>query len=69
MMFVIIGLKNVLAFAFSYAIIPWVTRTGYKTAFCTMAGIQLFVVFWGWPLWYWGKRIRQGTGSWKLVYC
>jgi hypothetical protein len=69
MMFVIIGIKNVLAFAFSYSIVPWVTRTGYKSAFCTMAGIQVFIVLWALPLWYFGKRIRQFTGSWKLIYC
>jgi len=69
LLLLVLGLKNVFGFAFSYAIIPWISASGYRGAFGTMAGIQVFIVLWGLPLWYWGKGIRQRTASWKLIYC
>jgi hypothetical protein len=63
----IIGLKNVFGFGFSYAIIPWITAWGYGGAFGTTSGIFFFAVLLGWPLMHWGKRIRHTTAKWKII--
>jgi hypothetical protein len=62
-----VGLKNVFAFGFSYAIVPWISAQGYKDAFGTMAGVQFGVVLLGLPLWYWGKQIRHASANWKVI--
>jgi hypothetical protein len=63
----IIGLKNVFGFCFSYAIIPWITARGYPHTFGTFAAIQFGVVLLGLPLWYYGKKIRHATANWKII--
>jgi hypothetical protein len=63
----IIGLKNVFGFGFAYAIIPWVNAWGYGGAFGTTSGIFMFAVLLGWPLQYWGKKIRHATAKWKII--
>jgi hypothetical protein len=66
-MLLVNGLKNVFGWAFSYGVVPWVTRSGYQGAFCTMVGIQCAVMLFGVPLWYWGKQIRHHSASWKVI--
>jgi len=66
-MLLINGLKNVFGFGFSFAVVPWVTLSGYKGTFCTMVGIQCALMLFGLPLWYWGKQIRHATASWKVI--
>jgi len=63
----IVGLKNVFGFAFSYAIVPWLTSWGYKKTFSTMGGIEFAIILMGLPLWYFGKQIRRKTGTWKVI--
>ena len=61
------GLKQVFAFGFSYGVIPWITVSGYKDAFATMAGINCGIMLLGVPLYLYGKRIRQETARWKVI--
>ena len=63
----IVGLKNVFGFGFSYAIVPWINSFGYKRLYGTMAGIEYAVILLGLPLWYFGKKIRHITASWKII--
>jgi hypothetical protein len=63
----IVGLKNVFGFGFSYGIIPWITRSGYAGTFGALAGMQFGVVLLGLPLWYFGKQIRHATAKWKII--
>jgi hypothetical protein len=68
MLILIVGGKQIFGFAFGYAAIPWVTRSGYKAAFGVMAGTQVFLLLLAVPLWYYGKQIRQKSATWKLMY-
>jgi hypothetical protein len=61
------GLKNVFAFGFAYGVVPWIAKSGYSGAFGEMAAIQVGVMLFGLPLWYWGKQIRHASASWKVV--
>jgi hypothetical protein len=63
----IVGLKNVFGFGFSYAIIPWINAVGFKRLYGTLAGIEYAVILLGLPLWYFGKQIRHITGAWKII--
>ena len=63
----IVGLKNVFGFGFSYGVIPWITAWGFSHTFGTIAGIQFGVVLLGLPLWYFGKRLRHLTAKWKII--
>lgn len=63
----IIGLKNIVGFGFSYAVIPWLNASGYERTFGAMAGIYTAIMLLGVPLWYWGKRIRHATSKWKII--
>ena len=63
----IVGLKNVFGFGFSYSVIPWLTAWGYAHTFGTFAAIQIGVVLLGLPLWYFGKKIRHATVKWKII--
>jgi len=67
LMLLIVGLKNVFAFGFSYAIVPWIEASGYIGIYSTLAGIQFGTILLGVPLWYWGKQIRHATAKWKLI--
>jgi hypothetical protein len=61
------ALKQIFAFGFSYGVIPWVTLDGFPGAFGAMAGIQIGLMLFGLPLWYYGKRIRHKSGGWKII--
>ena len=61
------GLKNIFAFGFSYGVVPWIIRSGYEGAFGEMVAIQCGVMLLGLPLWYYGKRLRHISASWKLI--
>jgi hypothetical protein len=63
-----IGLKNIFGFGFAYGVIPWISAQGYAAAFGTMVGVHCGILLFGIPLWYYGKRIRQATAGWKLIY-
>ena len=61
------AVKQLFAFGFSYGVIPWVTLDGFAGAFGAMAGIQAAVTLLGLVLWYFGKRLRHISGSWKVI--
>ena len=61
------GLKNIFGFGFSYAVVPWITLQGFQGAFGTMVGIQCGVMLFGIPLYFYGKRLRHASASWKLI--
>jgi hypothetical protein len=48
--------KQIFAFGFSYGIVPWVTLDTFQGAFGAMAGIQVALMLFGIPLWYYGKQ-------------
>jgi hypothetical protein len=68
LMLLSIGLKNIFGFGFAYGANPWVSAQGYAAAFATMVGVHCGIMLFGIPLWYYGKRIRQTTAGWKLIY-
>ncbi|KAK0267211.1 hypothetical protein LTR35_016486 [Friedmanniomyces endolithicus] len=59
--------KNVVAFGFLYAIVPWVTETGYVNAFGTQAGVYVLIMLFAIPLIFFGQRIRHATAKWKII--
>jgi hypothetical protein len=62
------GLKTLtFGFGFSYGVVPWVTHSGFQSAFGTMVGINCGIMLLGLPLWYWGKQIRHRSASWKVI--
>ena len=61
------GLKNVFAFGFSYGIIPWIKLDGFRGAFGAMVGIQSGVLLFAVPLYFYGKRLRHSSASWKVI--
>ncbi|KAF2136898.1 uncharacterized protein K452DRAFT_258446 [Aplosporella prunicola CBS 121167] len=62
------GLKNIVAFGFLYAIVPWVGRVGYTACFGTQAGIYVaVVVVLGVPLYVFGEKIRHRTARWRII--
>jgi hypothetical protein len=67
LMLLVVALKNIFGFGFSYAVIPWITATGYVDTFVAMAFILFGLILFGLPLWYWGKKIRDLTARWKIV--
>ena len=67
LMLLVVALKNIFGFGFSYAIIPWITATGYVDTFVALALILFALILFGFPLWYWGKQIRNATAKWKIV--
>jgi hypothetical protein len=66
-MLLINGLKNVFGWGFSFGVVPWVKLSGYQGTFCTMVGIQVAVMLFAVPLWYYGKKIRHVSASWKVI--
>ena len=65
--FLIVGLKNVISFGFSYAVIPWVTAWGYKRAIGCFAGITFGCLLLALPLYLFGKQLRFASAKWKLI--
>jgi hypothetical protein len=61
------GLKNIFAFGFSYGVIPWVTRSGFKGAFGEMVVVQTGVMLFAVPLFLYGKKLRHISGGWKVI--
>jgi len=61
------AVKQLFAFGFSYGIISWVTLDGFDGAFGAMAGIQFAITLLGLVLWYFGKKLRHGSGGWKVI--
>ncbi|KAJ9606384.1 hypothetical protein H2200_009345 [Cladophialophora chaetospira] len=58
---VVNGIKNVVAYGFTYGFIPWTASVGYETVFGTMAGIWIFTLLLAVPLYVWGAGIRRYT--------
>jgi hypothetical protein len=62
------AVKQLFAFGFSYGIVPWIMLDGFGGAFGAMAGIQAaLIIFLGFPMWYFGKRIRHKSSGWKVI--
>lgn len=64
---VICGLKNIFSFGFSYGVVGWIQDSGYQGAFGEMVAIQTGVMLLAIPLWFWGKKLRHRSSSWKVV--
>lgn len=65
--FLIVALKNVIAFGFSYAIIPWTTSWGIGKVSGVMAGLLFGSILLGFPLYVFGKRLRLAFANLKLI--
>lgn len=61
------GLKNVAAFGFLYAIVPWVNKVGYAAAFGTQAAIAVVILAFAIPLSIFGSKIRHRTAQWRII--
>ena len=62
------GLKNIVAFGFLYAVVPWVEEVGYVSCFGTMCGIFVAVVGIGAVLLaVYGASARHVSAQWKLI--
>lgn len=59
--------RQIFSFGFNYGIVPWVALDGFQGAFGAMAGINVGIMLLAVPLWYYGKRIRHTSASWKVV--
>lgn len=67
LLLIVSGLKQIFAFGLSYGVVPWITEEGYAKAFGEMAGIQVGIMMFGIPLYYFGKQIRHTSADWKLI--
>jgi hypothetical protein len=65
--FIIVGVKNVIAFGFSYGAIPWIMAWGFKRAIGCVAGITFGIMLFGLPLYLFGKKLRFAAAKWKLI--
>jgi hypothetical protein len=80
--FLIVGLKNIISFGFSYAVDPWqvsllpssqsltglrVAEWGYKRAIGCFAGIMFATLLLGAPLYLFGKKLRFASAKWKVI--
>ncbi|KEQ89688.1 MFS general substrate transporter [Aureobasidium pullulans EXF-150] len=61
------GLKNVAAFGFLYAIIPWVNKVGYAECFGEQAAIAAGILLFAIPLSIFGARMRHRTAQWRII--
>lgn len=61
------GLKNIAAFGFLYAIVPWINQVGYVSTFGTQAAISVAVLAFAIPLSIYGARIRHHTTRWRII--
>ncbi|KAH8819297.1 major facilitator superfamily domain-containing protein [Xylogone sp. PMI_703] len=65
---VINSLKNVVAFGFVYATVPWNEAQGYEKEFGEMTVVFVFIIGMAIPLYAFGARIRHYTSSkWRLI--
>lgn len=55
---VVVGSKNILAFASSYGLVPMVHKYNYITAFSMLAGIYAFIFLLGIPVYFYGPKWR-----------
>jgi len=51
----IAGLKQLFAFGFAYAVVPWLMMDGYQKAFGIMVGFNSAVLLLAVPLYLFGK--------------
>ncbi|RDW63686.1 hypothetical protein BP6252_11231 [Coleophoma cylindrospora] len=62
------GLKNVIAFGFVYATVPWTTHEGYAKTFGELSGVFCAIMLLAVPLFFWGPKIRHYTSTnWRLI--
>lgn len=62
------GLKNVVAFGFVYATVPWIAKEGYINTFGELSGVFCAIMLLAVPLWMFGERIRHSTATrWRLI--
>lgn len=60
-------LKNLLGFCFSLFNNKYAAQQGYKSAYVTYGGIQLFVSLFAIPLYIYGKKLRNWTDEKELM--
>jgi hypothetical protein len=65
--FLIVGLKNVIGFGYSYAINRWQAVWGYERAFGCFAGLYFAALLLGVPLYLYGKKLRFASAKWKII--
>lgn len=61
------GYKSALAFLLSFYVNPWIERNGYFTTMGIIAGLLGFFHILAIPLYFYGKRIRVRTMTWKVM--
>ncbi|CAI7667778.1 unnamed protein product [Penicillium palitans] len=62
-----LAFKSCFGFLLSFYTNPWIEQSGYKGAFCAMAGISAAFISGFIPLYFWGKAIRQSAMRWPFV--
>lgn len=62
-----IALKSAFGFLLSFYTNPWIEQTSYLDAYGAMAGIAAAILLLGFPLYFFGKTIRQVTWHWRAV--
>lgn len=60
-------MKNLLGFCFSLFNNKYAAQQGYKSAYVTYGGIQLFVSLFAIPLYIYGKKLRNWTDEKELM--
>ena len=65
--FLIVGLKNIISFGFSYSVVPWVTAWGFKKAYGTLAAVTFGAILLWVPLFIFGKMLRFASAKWKVI--
>lgn len=68
-MVVVIVIRNLLSFAISYVITPWITNMGVKNTFIAACFISMFCTLTFIICIFWGKRMRNGQKNiyWRYV--
>ncbi|KAJ9605677.1 hypothetical protein H2200_009526 [Cladophialophora chaetospira] len=61
------GLKNVVAFGYTYGVTPWVVSAGFEKPFGTIAGIFMAIILSSSILYFFGKTFRRASAQWKVV--
>ncbi|KAH8688412.1 major facilitator superfamily domain-containing protein [Ilyonectria robusta] len=59
--------KSAFGFLLSFYTNPWIAKSGYVTAFGSMAGISAAVISFWVVFYFFGKRIRHATWEWGFV--
>lgn len=64
----VVGSKNIVAFGFLYAIVPWVQKVGYINCFGALSGIFVAVIAIGLlSLIPFGGKIRHRQAQWRII--